>query len=206
MAYQYDIFISYRRDEFTRKWIEDYFVPKVRHFVFLETNIDPVFFVDDQAIEVGTTWPAILGNALGASKVIIPLWTKNYLKSVWCASEISQMMQRESSCGYRTQQNPYGLVFPTVIHDGETIPGSISIIQKIEIQKYFKPIAKDSLAAEEFHEKLVPLGKAVAEAIENAPPFNPQWQVNGAKQFFDIYYNSGASQQTKPPKLGNINE
>ncbi len=202
MGYEYDIFISYRRTDFTRKWIEEYFVPKLKLFVFLEIDIEPTVFIDDQ-IEFGDTWPATLGNALGKSKVIIPLWSKNYLKSIWCTCEISHMLQRESKAGYRTAQKPNGLVFPTIIHDGETMPAPLLIIQKIEIQKYFKPIAKDSIAAEEFHEKLEPLGKIVANAIEQAPAWQEEWQTEAVGDFFDLFYNANKIQQSTPPKLGS---
>ena len=136
MDYEYDIFISYRRDDLTKAWIEKIFIPPLRSHVFYELGFHPRFFIDEQ-LEVGTTWPLSLGHALGTSKTIIPLWSKTFLNSVWCTCEISHMLEREAKTGFRTPQNPDGLVFPTIIHDGETLPINLSSIQKVEIQDCF---------------------------------------------------------------------
>jgi hypothetical protein len=66
-----NLFISVR-DQQTLEWIKNYFIPKLDHLVFLETDSHPSLFLDSQTSEVGSTWPAALGNALGASKVIVP--------------------------------------------------------------------------------------------------------------------------------------
>src|SRR5206468_1272389 len=113
----HDVFISYRRDDLTRAWIEKHFIPLLSTHVFLELGRHPDFYIDVQ-LESGTTWPLSLGTALGTSRIIIPLWSKTYLNSIWCSSEISHMLEREIKTGSRTVQKPGGLVFPTVIHDG----------------------------------------------------------------------------------------
>src|ERR1700733_9151758 len=101
MDYTHDIFISYRRDDQTRAWINKHFVPTLEHHVFMELGTKPTFFIDEQ-IEAGSTWPIALGSALGASKIILLLWSKTYLQSKWCATEISHMLEREARNGYRT--------------------------------------------------------------------------------------------------------
>src|SRR5262245_14328076 len=99
MGYQYDVFISYRRDLLTRKWIDVHFVPLLQHHIALELGQAPFIFIDDQ-LETGTTWPISLAKAIGSSRTIIPLWTKTYLNSAWCTREIAQMLDRESKAGY----------------------------------------------------------------------------------------------------------
>src|SRR6478609_2128376 len=94
MSYQHDIFISYRRNSETYVWIMEHFVPLLQLRVELELGRKPDIFVDNQ-IDSGTSWPASLGVALGGSRVLIALWSANYLASVWCAAELSHMLGRE---------------------------------------------------------------------------------------------------------------
>ena len=70
MDYQYDIFISYRRDNLTKAWIEKHFIPILDSHVFYECGKHPVFYIDT-LLEAGTTWPIALGNALGTSRTIM---------------------------------------------------------------------------------------------------------------------------------------
>lgn len=201
MNYQYDIFISYRRDDLTKAWIEKHFIPLLDSHVFYELGRHPKFYIDVQ-LESGTTWPIALGNALGTSKVIIPLWSKNYLNSVWCTCEISIMLDREIKTGCRTLQNPSGLVFPTVIHDGETMPVNLSSIQKVEIQDCFNvKMSPDSPKAEILSEKLQPLGKAIADAIDKAPAWQAGWETATADTFFQQFHISTQAHQVVTPKF-----
>lgn len=201
MAYQYDIFISYRRDELTRKWIETHFVPLLRHHINLELGRNPEIYIDTQ-LESGTTWPISLGSALGASRLIIPLWTKTFLNSKWCSCEIGHMLEREKKNGFRTIDKPNGLVFPTIIHDGETMPISLATIQKIEIQEcYNVRMSVDSPKAEILDDRLRPLGKAIAEAINNAPAWQQDWSIDAVNSFVQQFHIEEESTQSQTPKF-----
>jgi hypothetical protein len=201
MSYQHDIFISYRRDHLTRTWIEKIFIPPLSSHIFYELGNHPQFYIDE-LLESGTTWPLSLGSALGTSRTIILLWSKTYLNSIWCSSEISHMLEREIKTGFRTVQKPGGLIFPTIIHDGETMPINLSSIQKVEIQDCFNvKMSPDSPRAELLSEKLKPLGKAIAGAIGNAPDWQADWKIDAANAFYQQFYNSTQAQQTQTPKF-----
>lgn len=201
MNYQYDIFISYRRDDLTKAWIEKLFMPILSSHVFLELGRHPEFYIDTQ-LEGGGTWPLDLGNALGTSRVIVALWSKTYLNSMWCTCEISHMLERENKTGYRTINKPDGLVFPTIIHDGETMPINLTSIQKIEIQDCFNvKMSPDSPKAEVLSDKLKPLGKAIANAILNAPECEPDWKIDSANAFYQQFYIDAKAQQMSTPKF-----
>ena len=58
MAYQYDIFISYRRLGDARSWIDNYFVPLIENHLSQELGRKPMIFIDSQ-IETGDSWPII---------------------------------------------------------------------------------------------------------------------------------------------------
>jgi len=201
MPYTHDIFISYRRDDLTRKWIDKHFQPTLSTHVFLELGRHPNFYIDTQ-LESGVSWPLALGTALGNCKTIISLWSKTYLNSVWCTCEISHMLERETKAGLRTIEKPSGLVFPVIIHDGETLPINLSSIEKAEIQDYFNVnMSPDSPKAEVLSDKLKPIGKTIAHAIENAPDWQPDWRITAANAFFNEFYKQAQAQQTETPKF-----
>ncbi len=203
MAYKYDIFISYRRDNLTRKWIETHFVPLLEHHINLELGRKPIIYIDT-LLENGTTWPIALGSALGASRTIIPLWTKTFLNSEWCSCEIGHMLEREKKNGYRTIEKPGGLVFPTVIHDGETMPISLTTIQKIEIQEcYNVRMSVYSPKAEILDDRLRPLGRDITDAISNAPAWKQDWQIDAVNSFVQQFHIKEESMQSQPPKFSN---
>ena len=91
MDYTHDIFISYRRHNETRDWISEHFVPLLELRVEQELVRKPKIFVDTQ-LESGGSWPVDLANALGGSRILIALWSGNYLASAWCAHEFAHMI------------------------------------------------------------------------------------------------------------------
>lgn len=201
MAYRYDIFLSYRREKETRRWIEEHFKPILMSHIYHEIGYYPTIFIDDKDLETGGTWPIDLGNALGASKTLIPLWSKTFLNSIWCTTEIGHMIEREIAYGFRTQAMPNGLIFPTIIHDGETLPVHLSTIQNIGIQECFNVrMAKDSPLGERLAELLVPLAKAVVKGITNAPAFEQQWQTKAVDEFIKNNYKGPNLGQGESPK------
>ncbi len=202
MGYQYDIFISYRRDPLTLKWISEHLVPLLKHTVLLELGVPPNIFVDDQ-LETGTTWPIQLGKKLGDSKLIIPLWTKTFLDSKWCSCEIGHMLEREEKCGFRTIDKPGGLIFPFIIHDGETIPASLQAIQqKTGIQDCFNVrMSADSPKAELLADKIREVGKPISDAIQQAPAWSGDWQIAAVNRFVETFHNTAGLTQTQVPKF-----
>lgn len=203
MDYKYDIFISYRRLGDTRNWIETYFVPLLINHLSQELGRNPEIFVDSQ-IEVGDSWPNILGEAIASSKVIIPLWTKKYLESLWCSCEIGHMLEREKKFGYRSSINPTGLIFTTVINDGETMPVQISTIQKIEMQEFFKlTLNKDGQKHSEFEDKVKLLVEKIAKSIDCVPAWQEDWKIEAINNFVSQLHLRVESIQLQIPKFSS---
>ncbi|PIF34362.1 TIR domain-containing protein [Flavobacterium sp. 9] len=202
MAYNHDIFISYRRLGDTRTWIENYFVPLLENHLSQELGRNPIIFTDSQ-IETGDSWPNVLGQTISTSKVIILLWSKKYLESLWCSCEIGHMLEREKKNGYRTIERPDGLIFPTVIHDGETMPIQISTIQKVEMQEFFKlTLNKDGQKYTEFEDKVKTLAGKIAKAIDDAPQWQNDWQIEAVNSFVKQFHKE-ESTQNQPPRFSN---
>lgn len=200
--YKHDIFISYRRLGETRTWIENYFVPLLKNHLSQELGRSPKIFTDSQ-IETGDSWPIVLGETISTSKVIILLWSKKYLESLWCSCEIGHMLEREKKNGYRTIERPNGLIFPTVIHDGETMPVQISTIQKVEMQEFFKlTLNKDGQKYTDFEDKVKSLAEKIAGAIDDAPKWQNDWQIEAVNGFVKQFHKE-ESIQDQPPRFSN---
>lgn len=204
MSYEYDIFISYRRNVEALGWIRDHFLPLLELRVGFELERTPKIFLDVQT-EVGTSWPTALGVALGKSRVLMPLWSRNFLSSVWCAQELSQMLARESEAKLRTSLRPHGVIVPAFIHDGDKFPPELRHMQYFEIQNSFNVrMARDSVRAEELDAELTKRAPAIAACIENAPAWRAAWPALAAEKFFDKFYETHPATQTSLPRFAPV--
>jgi len=197
--YDYDLFISYRRVGDAQGWIRDYLVPSLTTALGHELENPPRIFVDYE-IDTGADWPSRLGDALGKSRVLLCLWSKQYLNKEWCARELAAMRAREQSLSLRTPANPSGCVAISIIHDGHTLPDDLGTCQRLELERYFNPyLSEKSLARERMHEEIKRAAIGLSDMIENAPPFQAKWPGDTAQSFFDAYFDRNAPRQSTPP-------
>lgn len=201
MSYDYDIFISYRRNPETLGWIKEHFLPLLSLRLEFELKREPEIYVDAQ-IEIGSSWPPALGAALGTSRVLISLWTGNYFASVWCTEEFSQMLAREAEAKLRTIAKPHGLIIPAFIHDGDSFPADLKHIQPFEIQSCFNPrMARNSQRAEELDAVLAAQAPAIAASIQNAPSWRKNWATKAGAAFYKRFHRHSESVQTSVPRF-----
>ena len=200
MAYTYDIFISYRRDPETWRWIKRHFEPLLKLRVGLELEDEPQIFIDQTGVESGTSWPTELGRSLAGSKILVALFTKSYFASRWCTTELSIMLSREKETARRTLKNPHGLVVPAILHDGKDFPQSVKHIQPIEIQNCFNVrMSQDSPRVEELDQIMGREASAIAKAIKYAPKWKSAWQKSGSSSFSSTYLLGKAITQDRLP-------
>jgi hypothetical protein len=200
MTYKYDIFISYKRHPETLAWIKEHFEPLLSLRVGLALGREPIIFVHEinQQMAAGEYWPQSLGDALGASKVLVALWTRTFFNSVWCTKEMSHMLARQ---GHLADRKKFGLVIPTIIHDGEDFPKTLEFVQFMDIKScYNTRMRKDSPKAEELSDRIEIHATGIAQAIETAPDWNPSWPENAANEFFREFFQSEAPLQSDRPK------
>jgi MinD-like ATPase involved in chromosome partitioning or flagellar assembly len=127
------------------------------------------------------------------------LWAKDYFASKWCTQEMALMLSREREFGFRTDDNPRGLVIPAVIHDGKDFPEALAEIQKFEIQRQFNVrMAVDSPRAEELDDILAHEAEAICAAINAAPPWRAQWPKTAAGEFRRQLSTAPPSQRDMP--------
>lgn len=201
MAYRYDIFISYKRHPETLGWIKKHFEPLLGHIVGMALGSDPAIFVHEvnQQIPAGAIWPQFLGEELGASKVLVALWTGTFFNSVWCVQEMGHMLGRE---GGAAPGRRHALVIPAIIHDGEELPQSLTFIQSMDIKSCYNPrMREDSEKAEELFDLIGVHAKGIAQAIRDAPDWNPVWPQVAADAFFAEFYKAAAPVQNEPPRF-----
>jgi hypothetical protein len=201
MAYEHDIFVSYRRHPETLIWITTHFVPLLELHVEMELQRKPVIYIDTQT-DSGTSWPVSIGAALGNSRIMVALWTGNYLASDWCAQELAHMIARENKFQLRTVERPHGIVVPAFIHDGNKFPQELSHIQHFEIQSYFNVrMAREGRLAEALDSALSEQAPAITACIENAPDWEEEWPKEAAAEFFERFYQRVKVQQTDLPRF-----
>ena len=152
MAYEHDVFVSYKRDLETLHWLGEHFVPLLAHRLSLELGREVDIYVHEITAHItpGASWPLELGRELASSRTLIALWTRTYFNSRWCTEEMCRMLAREKETGCRTAENSYGLVVPMVIHDGEDFPQDLEHVQRIELKRVYNTrMRRDSARAEE---------------------------------------------------------
>lgn len=120
---------------------------------------------------------------------MIAVLSRDYFESDWCTLEIALMRHREVLCGYRTGQNPRGLIIPVIIDDGDHFPPEVQEIQGQKIHDFANPFMRiDSPRQEEFAEALrTKLCVDIQNAIQFVPAFDPQWR-NAAVENFEARF------------------
>ena len=209
-GYKYEVFISYRRYGEWPKWIKKHFSPIFQHWLGEELGQNCKMYIDYQEVKEGDYWPYNLSYALSHSKVLVPLWSRQYFISPWCQAELAHMLTREQKCNLRTRDKPGGLIIPAIIHDGQDIPTVIddrqgtrhyiSGIEPAKLQDYTNiRMAPDSPTAEKLSHTIRKWVPSIASAIKSAPQFNPEWANLAADEFLDLFKS-----HVGEPKQGNL--
>lgn len=175
--YEYDVFISYPHQDDHRVWVHDIFLDKFKTYLTEELGRPSEVFVDLERGKPGNTWPLKLKNALARSRVIIPVWSVHYFQSNWCKAECSVMLHRESQLGFRTMQNPDGLILPIRLFDGKGYPAFTSKIDALDCTAYnivFEGFKK-TLGYGDFLKLIQSWVRQVADRVNAAPPWSATW-------------------------------
>lgn len=201
MAYEFDVFLSYRRHGEWPAWVNDVFRPLLYHWLGEELGSEPHIFVD-RDIETGDSWPARLGHAIGHSRALVPLFSRQYFSSPWCQRELGLMFARESRCNLRTSEWPHGLIVPAHIHDGQDFPQRVKGIQGAQLQPYTNVrLARGSQTEELLSDEIRKWVPDIANTVRRAPEYDPSWATLAVQSFMDEFA-SPIPVQRVPPSLG----
>lgn len=174
MGYEYDVFVSYKRGD-VDFWLHHIFLKRFIFALENELGRSPLIF-NDTKIQKGDTWPYHIQKALANSRCLVAFLQPSYFMSSWCLYEFGNMLEREKE-GYRTKNNPSGLIQTVRVGDGVFFPAYARQIQWFDCADYFSA----SLAFEK-SEKCLDLERAikewavdVAHTIKNAPDWKEDW-------------------------------
>ncbi len=206
MNYEYDVFLSYSRIFPIGDWVKERFLPFLEGYLRNDLKRPPQIFYDSQEIRAGDDYPERLKRGLAHARSLVAVWSPSYFfpPGGWCEYECNVMRFREQQLGYRTSQNPSGLIFPVIVHDGEHFPEYTQRIQSLSCQEYAligQGFTKTELYCE-FQRRMLNWTKDVACGIDSAPPWIPEmnseaWLNNQLNNSIVI-----TNPTFKPPTLG----
>lgn len=179
MAYQYDVFISYRSP--SREWVREVFLPTFSHFLEEEAGKNVSIFIDWHEVRTGDAWNERLRNGLTFSKCLVPLLLPTYFESNWCKKEFAVFEHRSRQLGMFSLGKPDGLIIPVVLHSGRKFPDAVENIQTRDYQKFYVPNIEGFKKRKRFQQlqnELKDLARTVARTLNNPPDWHADWQQN----------------------------
>lgn len=200
MSYEYDVFISYRRQKLWTPWVRDCLKDLIESYLQEELGERPRIFVDER-IEVGADWIDSLAEALAKSKVVLSVFSKDYFSSQWCIHELDLITER-SSIAAGGSGDKCRLIVPTVVHDGEVIPVDIKRLQPYDLKKFRVPhLCKGSHLSQEFCIAIQQLAPQIRSAVESAPDFDENWVAHHKKRLNEVYEAIETGKTIAPTKF-----
>jgi hypothetical protein len=135
-SYEWDIFISYARED--ADWVDRNLYEPLKG-CRTEEGHAPKVFLDKDAIRPGANWPSVLAGAIEKSRRIIPVYSASFFASEMCRFELDQAVMRDPM-GYRETTVP-------VLIDANAanaIPGEAKQLQFLDTaaQGWFDRLAK----------------------------------------------------------------
>jgi hypothetical protein len=197
--YEHDIFISYRRSDVDWvRWTRENFVRALSSLLRVRLGQIKVFV--DETIDDGASWPNHLAMSLSRSRIMVAVLSRDYFQSDWCRLELALMHHREKTSNLRTAENPWGLIIPVVIDDGNCFPPEVQAMQGEPLHSFANPFMRpDSPKQEDMAEVLRNrLCTSIERALAATPAFDPAWEQVAHKQFEGVFKIQMQSQNTVP--------
>jgi TIR domain len=95
MAYEHEVFVSYRRAPMVGRWVQNHFVPLLEARSN-EVAPDPVRIFCDVNMTEGVNLPAELKPRIRCSALLVAVWSADYFRSAWCMAEWQSFRAREA--------------------------------------------------------------------------------------------------------------
>lgn len=197
--YEYDIFISYRRSDVDWvRWTQENLVRALTSLLRVRLGAIKVFV--DATIEDGASWPNYLAMSLSRSRIMVAVLSRDYFQSDWCRLELALMHHREKAGNLRTAANPWGLIIPVVIDDGNCFPPEVQAMQGELLHAFANPFMRPDSPKQEAMADVLrsKLCASIERALAAVPAFDPAWEQIAHQQFEGIFQIHTQSQKTVP--------
>jgi hypothetical protein len=197
--YEHHIFVSYRRsDEDWVRWTRENLARALRSL--LGPRLGKVGIYVDETIETGASWPQHLALSLARSRLMVAVLSRDYFQSDWCRLELALMLHREQSSNFRTVTNPFGLIIPLVIDDGDCFPKEVQEMQAEALHTFANPFIridspKQETLADILKDRVCP---TIEHALARVPAFDNTWEQIAHKQFEHMFQIRIQSQTVVP--------
>ena len=106
-GYEYDLFLSYRREGDVGEWVRNHFHDRLRNCLNSEFP-RPVRIFFDVGQEPGTHWRKNIARALQRSHLLVAVLSPQYFTSSWCLAEWNTIRRREERLGFGREGDPQG--------------------------------------------------------------------------------------------------
>jgi hypothetical protein len=178
-GYEYDVFLSYPRNELIRSWVYVHFYPRLSEWLTECLGHEPRIFLDRDEIVAGSSWPQRIQHALLRSKILVPVLSATYFRRPWCLAEWASMRERERVLGLRTSDTPYGLISPVVFFDGESFPEDARMIEPCDLRPWNinTPGFLHTEAYLAFVKRIQDFARQVDEAVSRVPAWQSNWPI-----------------------------
>ena len=197
MAYEYDVFISYKRGGTKDLWLSTIFRPYFEEY--LQDRLEgrrPRIFVDKTGLTTGADWSDEIIYALAHSKCLVAIISPSYfMSSEWCIKEFLTIKYRQQRLDLKAGSVPPSLMWLIAIQEFENVPPIIHTVQFANYIKY--NVVGDAFFRSneflDFQRECRNDVKTVANIIRNAPPWQEEWDTQAwkdeIKRSIDEYFS-----------------
>jgi TIR domain-containing protein len=179
VAYEYEIFLSYRRSPTVGLWVTNHLMPRLQARLD-EVGPDVVRICGDFHMESGVRWPDQLKRQLRVSGLLVAVWSADYFRSSWCMAEWRSFREREQMLGLFTPGRPQGLIYPIRYADGEHFHPEALLAQcnkDFSRLNYPDDVFRQSPKYIEFDEIVQEMSQELVGRLQSLPPWSADFPI-----------------------------
>jgi hypothetical protein len=181
--YQWDIFLSYRRDPPVESFVHKVLDPALRDWLPQHAALQRErVFLDVRECKPGVDWTERLEHALRHTRCLIPVLSPTYFDSSWCMTEFYSMLARQQATGKT-------LIYPLRFSDGDFFPADVKALGHCDIAKF--SAARGPLRTPAFMQLIEQVCVAVGGLVRQAPSFDPGWSIERPKPVSVLFGKPG---------------
>jgi TIR domain len=179
MDYEWDLFVSYRRQDSWTPWTRNYLKKELEAYLQPWLGSRPKIYVDDRSPGDPSS-ATTLGEALSRSKAMIAILSGDYWYSSWCVHELDLMFDRVGGKPDR--------IIATVVHDCEKLPPPAGLIKHTDFSDYrVTNMNVQSQLYQDFSIAVKKLAQPLSTLIQTSPAFDISWTAICVDRFTKVY-------------------